>query len=84
MLEDAIKKHHNIATGGTPMWLYVVLAYFAYDDIFRMMFNPFIFTPFVLILSIVGMLYSMGMGPVMVPVMRQQTNMVLRRVGMPY
>lgn len=62
-LDEALRKHHNLGTGGTPLWIYVLLAYFAYDDIFRMMWNPFIFTPLVFILSAVGLMYSMGMGP---------------------
>jgi hypothetical protein len=50
--------------------MYILLAYFAYDDILRMMWNPFIFTPLVFIISAVGILYTMGMGPIMVPMIK--------------
>ena len=78
MLEDALRKHHNISTGATPVWLYVILVYFAYDDIFRMMANPILFYPLMFTASILAMLYSMGLGPIMVPVARTSINMGLR------
>jgi hypothetical protein len=78
MLEDALRKHHNINTGATPVWLYVILVYFAYDDIFRMMANPILFYPLMFIGSILAMLYTMGLGPIMVPVARTSINMGLR------
>lgn len=56
--------------GGTPLWLYVVLVYFAYDDIFRMLANPLLFYPLALTISIIGLLYSMGLGPIMVPAIK--------------
>jgi len=77
-LEEALRKHQNIALGGTPLWLYVVLVYFAYDDIFRMLANPIFFYPIVLICSLLGMMYSMGLGPVMVPVVKTSINLGLR------
>jgi hypothetical protein len=66
------------------MWFYVVLFYFAYDDIFRMIMNPLLFYPILLIGSLMGMLYSMGLGPVMVPVIQQTVNMWLRQFKVPF
>ena len=83
LLEDAIKKHHNIADGGTPMWLYLILFYVAYDDILRMMWNPFLFTPIMLIISGIGFMYSMGLGPVIIPMGRTTVNGVLSSYGVP-
>jgi hypothetical protein len=83
-LEDAIRKHQNVSMGGTPLWLYVVLVYFAYDDIFRMLANPILFYPLVLVSSIVGMLYSMGLGPIMVPAIKSSVNHGFRMAGIPY
>ena len=60
------------------MFMYVLLAYFAYDDILRMMWNPFIFTPLVFFISAVGILYTMGMGPIMVPMIKHEANKLLR------
>jgi len=60
------------------MFMYILLAYFAYDDIFRMMWNPFIFTPLVFIISAVGILYTMGLGPMMVPLIKNEANKLLR------
>jgi len=83
LLEEAIKKHHNIADGGTPMWLYLILFYVAYDDILRMMWNPFLFTPIMLIISGIGFMYSMGLGPVIIPMGRTTVNGVLSSYGVP-
>jgi len=70
--------------GGTPLWLYIVLVYFAYDDIFRMLANPLLFYPLVLISCVLGMLYSFGLGPVMVPAITSTVNMGFRHAGIPY
>lgn len=83
-LEEAIRKHHNLGSGGTPMFIYVLLAYFAYDDILRMMWNPFIFTPLVFVISAVGLMYTMGMGPIMVPLIKGEANKLLRMGGVPF
>lgn len=83
-LEEAIRKHHNLGGGGTPLWLYAVLVYFAYDDIFRMLANPLLFYPLLCVFSIIGMLYSMGLGPVMIPVARSMINLQMRNFGINY
>jgi len=83
-LEEAIRKHHNVSQGNTPMWLYVVLVYFAYDDIFRMLANPILFYPLMFVTSMVAMMYSMGLGPIMIPVARTTINTGFRTAGIPY
>ena len=60
------------------MWIYVLLAYFAYDDIFRMIMNPILFYPIMFVTSIVAMMYSMGLGPVLIPAVKQTVNVGLR------
>ena len=84
VLEEAIRKHKNISTGGIPIWFYVIFVYFAYDDIFRMLANPLLFYPLVLVFSVVSMLYSLGLGPVMVPMAKSSLNVGLRQAGVPY
>jgi hypothetical protein len=66
------------------MWLYVVLVYFAYDDIFRMLANPILFYPLMFVTSMVAMMYSMGLGPIMIPVARTTINTGFRTAGVPY
>ena len=67
ILEDAIKKHRNVGSGGVPLWMYGLLAYFAYDDIFRMLLNPILFYPIMFVVSIIALLYSIGLGPIILP-----------------
>mgnify|MGYP006978390469 CR=1 FL=1 len=62
----------------------MLLAYFAYDDIFRMIMNPILFYPIMFVTSIVAMMYSIGLGPVMVPAVKQTVNMGLRTAGVPF
>ena len=82
-LEEA-KRKQTPGDGQIPMWFYVILFYFAYDDILRMVMNPILFYPLLLIFSIVGMLYSMGLGPVMVPMIQSTVNMWLRQLKVPF
>lgn len=84
MLDDAMRKHSNLGTGGAPIWLYGLLLFFAYDDIFRMCMNPLLFYPIMLVLSCTGLMYSMGLGPMMIPVVRQSANVGLRAAGIPF
>merc|ERR1712003_366 len=77
-LKEAIREHQNVSMGGTPIWFYVAFIYFAYDDIFRMLGNPLLFYPLVLICSILGMLYSMGLGPIMIPAIKSSVNLGFR------
>jgi len=66
------------------MWLYVVLVYFAYDDIFRMLANPILFYPLMFVSSMVAMMYSMGLGPIMIPAAQMSINTGFRMAGIPY
>ena len=79
--EDAIRLHHNVSGAGVPIWFMFLFAYFAYDDVFRMLMNPLLFYPVMLLASVAGMLYSMGLGPVMVPIVRSTGNAYLRKLG---
>ena len=47
--------HHNIQGGGIPIWFMVLFVYFAYDDVFRMLMNPLLFYPIMLLVSVGGM-----------------------------
>lgn len=80
---DEAKRKQNPGDGSVPMWFYVILFYFAYDDIFRMIMNPLLFYPLLLVFSLVGTLYSMGLGPVMLPLVQQTVNMWFRQFKIP-
>lgn len=83
-LDDAMRRHSNISTGSTPLWGYVLFVYFAYDDILKWCATPLLFYPLVLIFSVLATLYSMGLGPVMIPTIRTTVNMGFRQVGVPF
>ena len=84
VLEEAIRKHHNVQSTSIPWWIYLVLAFFAADNILSWLTSPFIFYPLIIILGFVSILYSMGLGGVMLVVIRQSANLILRRVGIDF
>ncbi len=84
VLEEAIRRHHNTQATSIPWWMYLVLAFFAADNILSWMTSPFIFYPLMMIGSIMAVLYSMGLGGIMWPVFRQTTNLVLGRAGVDF
>jgi hypothetical protein len=60
------------------MYLWALLAFFAFDNVMSWLSSPIFFYPLVFIGGIIMMLYSMGMGPILVPVARQSINLILR------
>lgn len=81
VLEEAIRKHHNVQSTTIPWWIYLVLAFFAADNVLSWLASPFIFYPLIMVLGVISIMYSMGLGGVMFMVARQTTNLILRRVG---
>lgn len=82
VLEEAIRKHHNIQATSIPWWIYLLLAFFAADNVMGWLSSPLIFYPLMLIIGGVAMLYSMGLGSLMGPLARQSINMGLRSTGL--
>jgi hypothetical protein len=81
VLEDAIRKHHNVQSTTVPWWIYALLAFFAADNIFSWLSHPLLFYPIIMFGGIISILFSMGLGPVLKPIFRQVTNLLLSRVG---
>ena len=84
VLEEAIRKHHNFQSTSIPWWIYLVLVFFAADNVLSWLTSPFIFYPLIIVLGFVSILYSMGLGGVMLVVIRQSANLILRRVGIDF
>jgi hypothetical protein len=82
VLEEAIRKHHNIQATSIPWWIYLMLAFFAADNVMGWLSSPFIFYPLMLVVGGIAMLYSMGLGSLMGPLARQSVNLGLRNVGL--
>jgi len=78
VLEEAIRKHHNIQSSKIPWWIIALLIFFAFDNVVAWLASPFIFYPLTLIIGFVAMLFSMGMGGMIIPVARQTINMGFR------
>lgn len=80
-LEEAIRKHHNISNTSVPVWLWVLLFFFAFDNIISWMGSPFIFYPLSIIFCIVVTMFSLGIGGAFVPILKMSINEALRRAG---
>jgi len=81
VLEDAIRKHHNVQSTTVPWWIYGLLAFFAADNIFSWLSHPILFYPIIMFGGLISILFSMGLGPVLKPIFRQVANLLLSRVG---
>jgi len=80
---DEAKRRQSPGDGNIPAWFYLIFIYFAYDDVLRMCMNPLLFYPMILVVSMLGLLYSMGLGPVMFPMLKGTINMWLRSCKIP-
>lgn len=49
-----------------------------------MIVNPILFYPIMLVVSVFAVAYSMGMGPIMIPMAKMQANTAFRMAGIPY
>jgi len=83
-LEEAIRKHHNIASTNIPLFMWIILAWFASDNVLAYMSSPFFFYPISLILCVVATLFAMGLGGVIMPLVRHTVNQLLSRTGLAY
>lgn len=50
--EEALARHRNIVMQDIPMWMYVLLAWFASDNILGWLSSPLLFYPLVIIGSL--------------------------------
>ena len=62
ILAEAMKKR-ELAHNPPPPWIYLLILFFAYDDILRIVFNPFLFYPVLMFGSMGGVVYTLGLGP---------------------
>ena len=86
--EEAMNKHKNISSGEIPFYMWVLLAFFASDNIMGWLSSPILFYPLVLLagvavilnqLGILGILVEMGM-----PAVRGQVNNILAKTPLPF
>lgn len=82
-LDDA-KRRQQPTEAGIPWWFLIMFIYFAYDDILRMFLSPWIFYPMMLPITIISLLYTMGLGPMINPMLQGSVNMWFRQAGIPY
>lgn len=50
--EEAIARHRSSSTGDVPFWLWVLLAWFASDNIMNWIASPILFYPLLLLASL--------------------------------
>jgi len=62
--EEAIRKNKASELSNIPKWLWVVLVYFMYDDIWDMIKSPILFYPSMLILGFIVFCFTIGHGDI--------------------
>ena len=83
-LEEAVNRFKNISNGAIPTWLWVILAWFASDNIMGYISSPIMFYPFVMIGGAVLCCYQLGLLPILkelwVPVLVHKVNSTLDKI----
>lgn len=77
--EEAIARHRSTAAGDVPWWMWVLLAWFASDNILNWLASPLFFYPLILLSSVCLVLHQMGILSVLVstfalPMMKSSVN----------
>jgi hypothetical protein len=78
LYEESIRKHHNLENTNAPFWLYIALAWFAFDDIVGWFLSPILFYPIMLIGGAICVIFSTGTAPFVMPVVKEFVNKGLR------
>lgn len=86
--EEALTRHRNIAMQNIPVWMYVLLAWFASDNILGWLSSPILFYPLVIIGSLLLVAFQMGLMPVLLgaglPILKAQVNGILSKTPIPF
>lgn len=86
--EEALARHRNIAMQNIPIWMYVLLAWFASDNVLGWLSSPILFYPLVVIGSLLFAAFQMGMMPVLLgaglPILKAQVNGFLAKTSIPF
>jgi len=81
--EEAIARHRNVSNNNVPTWLWVVLIWFASDNIIGWFSSPILFYPLVLIIGVLFMAFQLGLMPILMdiglPVVRTNVNTILAK-----
>jgi len=68
-LDDA-KRRQTPADTGIPTWFLALFIFFSYEKIFRILMNPWLFYPVFIPLLGIAVLFVIGLGPLILPIMR--------------
>ena len=66
--EEAIRKHRGVPATAVPFWLWLVLLFFAFDNIVGYMASPILYYPFILIGSLLFCAWQLELLPVLIEV----------------
>lgn len=83
-LQEALDRHRNNAAGEIPWWMWVLLAWFASDNIMNWLASPIFFYPLILIASIVLTMHHLEILPyvlsLLMPTMKSVINGFLAKI----
>ena len=86
--EEALRAHKNISDTNIPVYIWVLLAWFASDNIAGYLTSPIFFYPLVLLAGIAVILHQLGILKLLIeiglPQVRTQVNTILARTPIPF
>jgi hypothetical protein len=77
-------KHNNIQKTKVPLYMWLLLALFAADDVYYWMWNPLFFIPVISILSVLIYIYASNRMPLLVMIgskIIEVSEKVFKRIG---
>jgi len=81
-LEEALRKHHGHSDGSIPKFFWVLLLFFASDNILGWIYSPILFYPFVICFVFFACAFAMGMQGVAKELGISFINQQLRRFNL--
>jgi len=64
--DEALRAHKNISDTSTPIWVWILLAWFASDNIAGYLTSPIFFYPLVLLSGVAVILHQLGVLSMMI------------------
>ena len=83
-LQEALDRHRNNAAGEIPWWMWVLLAWFASDNIMNWLASPIFFYPLILIASVALTMHHLEILPIvlswLMPTIKSVVNGFLAKI----
>lgn len=88
LYDEAIARHKNISTTKIPVVMWVLLVWFASDNVIGWLSSPILFYPIILLAGVLVILFQLGILPILwklgLPMAKDHTNGLLEKANVPF